>query len=131
MGDCLHKNKFTKITPLFYFRKILFWRIKYAGSAIIILGIDEKAGYKVCGIQNPDELIKKVVEQANEMEPKVRSLISFCEYEGKIIASAEIAEMDLISKPCYYSGKGKSKGSYIRVGEADLPMTEYESFNCN
>ena len=80
-------------------------------GGIILFGIDEKAGYKVCGIQNPDELQKKIVEQANEMEPKVRPLISFCEYEGKIIASAEITEMDSISKPCYYSGKGKSKGS--------------------
>ena len=98
-------------------------------GGIILFGIDEKAGYKVCGIQNPDELQKKIVEQANEMEPKVRPLISFCEYEGKIIASAEITEMDSISKPCYYSGKGKSKGSYIRVGDADLPMTEYEIYS--
>ncbi|MBR2107968.1 MAG: ATP-binding protein, partial [Treponema sp.] len=63
-------------------------------GGIILFGIDEKAGYKVCGIQNPDELEKKVVNQAKEMEPVVRPLISFCEYEGKIVASAEIAEMD-------------------------------------
>ena len=37
--------------------------------------------------------------------------------------------MDTVSKPCYYTGKGKSKGSYIRVGEADLPMTEYEIYS--
>lgn len=98
-------------------------------GGIILFGIDEKAGYKVCGIQNPDELEKKVVNQAKEMEPVVRPLISFCEYEGKIVASAEIAEMDSISKPCYYTGKGKSKGSYIRVGDADLPMTEYEIYS--
>ena len=30
-------------------------------GGIIIFGIDEKAGYKVCGIQNPDDLEKKVV----------------------------------------------------------------------
>ncbi len=98
-------------------------------GGIILFGIDEKAGYKVCGIQNPDELEKKVVEQANEMEPVVRPLISFCEYEDKIVAAAEIAEMDSVSKPCYYSGKGKSKGSYIRIGDADLPMTEYEIYS--
>lgn len=32
----------------------------------------------------------------------------------------------LFSKPCFYKGKGKSKGAYIRIGDADLPMTEYE-----
>lgn len=98
-------------------------------GGIIIFGIDEKAGYKVCGIQFPDGLETKVVEQCKEMEPVVRPVITFCEYEGKTIAAAEIAEMDTVSKPCYYTGKGKSRGSYIRVGEADLPMTEYEIYS--
>lgn len=98
-------------------------------GGIILFGIDEKNGYEVCGVKNPNLLEKKIVEQAKEMEPAVRPLITFCEYEGKTVVSAEIAEMDAISKPCYYSGKGKSKGSYIRVGEADLPMTEYEIYS--
>lgn len=98
-------------------------------GGIIIFGIDEKSGYEICGVKNPDILEKKIVEQSKEMEPVVRPLISFCEYEGKTILCAEIAEMDSINKPCYYSGKGKSKGCYIRIGEADLPMTEYEIYS--
>ena len=73
------------------------------------------------------------------MEPVVRPLFTIVKYKEKIICSAEIPEMDAISKPCYYKGKGKSKGSYIRVGDQDLPMTDdeihsYESaivFVCN
>lgn len=98
-------------------------------GGVILFGIDEKAGYEICGVKNPDLLEKKIVEQSKEMEPAVRPLISICEYEGKIILAAEIAEMDSISKPCFYSGRGKSKGSYIRVGDADLPMTEYEIYS--
>ena len=98
-------------------------------GGIILFGIDEKAGYTVCGVKNPDTLEKKIVEQAKEMEPIVRPLITICTYEGKTVLAAEIAEMEAINKPCYYSGKGKSKGSYIRVGEADLPMTEYEIYS--
>lgn len=98
-------------------------------GGIILFGIDEKAGYKVCGVKNPDILEKKIVEQAKEMEPVVRPLITLCNYHGKTILSAEIAEMEAINKPCYYSGKGKSKGSYIRVGEADLLMSEYEIYS--
>lgn len=98
-------------------------------GGIILFGIDEKAGYTVCGVQNPDILEKKIVEQAKEMEPVVRPLMSMCTYEGKVVLAAEIAEMDSISKPCYYTGKGKSKGSYIRIGDADLPMTEYEIYS--
>lgn len=98
-------------------------------GGIIIFGIDEKAGYKVCGVKNPDELQKKIVEQACEMEPVVCPLISCCTYEGKTVLAAEIPQMDSSEKPCYYTGKGKSKGSYIRVGDADLPMTEYEIYS--
>ena len=51
------------------------------------------------------------------------------EYKDKVIAACEIPELDAFSKPCYYTGKGKMKGSYIRVGDADLPMTEYEIYS--
>lgn len=98
-------------------------------GGIIIFGIDEKAGYRVCGVKNQDELQKRIVEQACEMEPVVRPLITSCTYEGKTVMAAEIAQMDSISKPRYYTGKGKSKGSYIRIGDADLPMTEYEIYS--
>ena len=98
-------------------------------GGIILFGIDEKAGYKVCGVKNPDMLEKKITEQANEMIPPVRPHITICTYDGKTIMAAEISEMDAVSKPCYYAGKGKSKGSYIRVGDADLPMTEYEIYS--
>lgn len=98
-------------------------------GGIILFGIDEKEGYKICGVQNPDELQKKIVEQSLEMEPVVRPLISLCTYEDKIIVSAEVAEMDTLNKPCFYKGLGKSRGSYIRIGDADLPMTEYEIYS--
>ena len=85
-----------------------------------------KKGYEIVGTENPQELQKKITEQSLEMEPVVRPLFTIVKYKEKIICSAEIPEMDAISKPCYYKGKGKSKGSYIRVGDQDLPMTDYE-----
>lgn len=63
------------------------------------------------------------------MEPKIRLIITICEYKGKIIASAEIPELDAFNKLCYYSRNGKMKGSYIRVGDADLLMTDYEIYS--
>ena len=98
-------------------------------GGIIIFGVDEKNNYEICGINNPDIFQKKITEQTLMMEPKIRPIITICEYEGKIIASAEIPELDIFNKPCYYSGKGKMKGSYIRVGDADLPMTDYEIYS--
>lgn len=95
-------------------------------GGIIIFGIDEKHGYKVVGIDDTQILQKKVIEQSLSMEPVVRPLFTVIKYDDKIICSAEIPEMDSFSKPCFYKGKGKSKGAYIRIGDADLPMTEYE-----
>ena len=100
-------------------------------GGIIIFGIDEKSGYKVTGINcsNPDIFQKKITEQTLKMEPNVRPSITFCHYDNKLVASVEVPELDAFSKPCYYIGKGKMKGSYIRVGDADLPMSEYEIYS--
>ncbi len=94
----------------------------------IIFGIDQ-LGYTVCGVYDPQDLQVKVTEQALQMSPAVRPLFTVAAYKGKTIVSAEIAECDPFSKPCFYKGAGRLRGSFIRVGEADLPMTEYEVYS--
>ena len=49
--------------------------------------------------------------------------------DNKVFVSAEIPGIDITERPCYYSGKGRLKGSYIRVGDSDQPMTEYEVYS--
>lgn len=63
------------------------------------------------------------------MEPVVRSLITACEMDGKVVVAAEIPGMEISNRPCYYKGKGKARGSYIRVGESDERMTDYEIYS--
>ena len=72
---------------------------------------------------------KKVTEQCNQMEPPVRAVFTVAEVEGLPICSAEIPAIDLTERPCYYRGAGRVKGSFIRVGDADLPMTDYELYS--
>lgn len=99
------------------------------GGGIIIFGIDEENGYKITGVYDPQDLQRKVVEQSLQMEPVVRPLFTVAEIEDKFIISAEIAECDIYDKPCFYRGAGRMRGSYIRVGGEDLPMTEYEIYS--
>ncbi len=99
------------------------------GGGIIIFGIDEKEHFAVCGVYDPQDLQVKVTEQANQMSPVVRPLFTVASMEDKVIISAEISECDVSEKPCYYKGAGKMRGSYIRVGDADMPMTEYEIYS--
>lgn len=99
------------------------------GGGIIIFGIDEDEGYKICGVYDPQDLQKKVTAQALQMMPVARPLFTVCKIGDAVVVSAEISECDIIDKPCYYKGTGKLRGSYVRVGEADLPMTEYEIYS--
>ena len=93
----------------------------------MIFGLDEKQDFKAVGVYDLQDLQKKVTEQCNQMEPPVRAVFTFAEYEGVWIVSAEIPSIDLTERPCYYKGAGKVRGSYIRVGDADIGMTDYES----
>ena len=99
------------------------------GGGIIVFGIDEDSGYKVVGVYDAQDLQKKVVEQSLQMEPVVRPLFTVAAVEGKIVVSAEISECDIYDKPCFYKGAGRLRGSYIRVGDSDQPMTEYEIYS--
>jgi ATP-dependent DNA helicase RecG len=99
------------------------------GGGTIIFGVDEENNYDICGVYDPQDLQVKVTAQAIQMLPIVRPLFTIVKIGEKTIVSAEIAECDIFDKPCYYSGSGKLRGSFIRVGEADMPMTEYEIYS--
>ena len=98
------------------------------GGGTIIFGIDEKAGYQITGVYDVQDLQTKVTQKALQMEPVVRPVFTVTEYQGKNIVSAEISEIDTSDKPCFYRAAGRLRGSYIRVGESDEPMTEYEVY---
>ena len=99
-------------------------------GGILLFGIDEAAGYQVVGVYDPQDLQKKVTEQCNQMEPPVRAVFTLAEWqEGVWICSAEIPALDLSERPCYYMGAGRTKGAFLRVGDADLPMTDYELYS--
>jgi len=95
----------------------------------IVFGINEKEGFIPCNVYDVQDLQKKVTEQCNQMMPPVRAVFTTVEYNGCTICSAEIPGIDLADRPCYYKGAGRLKGSFIRVGDADLPMTDYELYS--
>ena len=98
-------------------------------GGIIIFGIDEKDNFAIKGVYDAQDLQKKVTEQCKQMEPTVRALFTMCEIGEKILVSAEIPGVDVSDLPVFYKGVGRIKGSYIRVGESDEPMSEYEIYS--
>lgn len=101
-------------------------------GGILIFGIDEK-DYDVVGVYDAQDLMVQVNNQCKQMSPMVRCLFTVCEIDSKIIVSAEVPGVDVAQRPVFYSGAGRIKGSYVRVGDSDEPMSEaeiysYESF---
>lgn len=98
-------------------------------GGVIIFGIDEEQGYLECGVYDAQDLQKKINAQCLQMEPVVRPLLTVLEKDRKSFVAAEIPGIDLAERPCYYRGHGRIKGAFIRVGDSDEPMTEYEIYS--
>ncbi|MDE6404427.1 MAG: putative DNA binding domain-containing protein [Lachnospiraceae bacterium] len=98
-------------------------------GGVIVFGVDEEAGYLEQGVYDAQDLQKKINEQCLQMEPVVRPLLTVVEKDGKNFVAAEIPGMDIAERPCYYKGQGRVRGSYVRVGDSDEPMTEYEVYS--
>ncbi|MDI3298792.1 MAG: ATP-binding protein [Bacillota bacterium] len=48
--------------------------------------------------------------------------------EKKVILAVQVPEVEPQFKPCYYRPRGLYHGAYVRVGDSERPMTEYEVY---
>ena len=99
------------------------------GGGVIVFGLDEKNSFALVGVYDAQDLQKQVTEQCKQMVPAVRPLFSVCSIDDKLVVSAEIPSVDTADRPVYYAGAGKAKGSFIRVGDSDEHMSEYEIYS--
>lgn len=100
-----------------------------SGGGTILFGLDEQDGFQTCGVYDAADLMTQTTNQCLQMEPELRPLYTVTNHRGKTVVSAEIPEVEYERRPCYYKGKGRLAGSYIRVGDQDLHMTEYEIYS--
>lgn len=98
-------------------------------GGIIVFGLDETQKFSITGVYDLQDLQKKVKDQCLQMVPPVCAVFTIAEIDGKYVCSAEIPGLDISNRPCYYKGAGRLKGSFVRVGDADLHMTDYELYS--
>lgn len=95
----------------------------------LLFGLDELKNFERVGVYDPQDLQKKLMEVGEAMTPVIRPVLSVYDEEGKVFVAAEIPPVDLSERPCFKTSKGRLKGAYVRVGEGDKPMTEYEVYS--
>lgn len=98
-------------------------------GGIILFGLDEKQNFAKVGVYDAQDLQKKLMEVGEEMTPVVRPVLSVYNEKDLVFVAAEIPPLDLADRPCFKSARGRLKGSFVRVGDADKPMTEYEVYS--
>lgn len=98
-------------------------------GGVIVFGLDEKQGFASVGVYDSQDLQHRASEQCKQMSPIVRPVFSVCEMDGKQFVGMEIPAVEAAERPVYYKGAGKWQGSYVRVGDADERMTDYEIYS--
>ncbi|HXA61837.1 MAG TPA: ATP-binding protein [Streptosporangiaceae bacterium] len=91
----------------------------------IILGLDERAGFAPARGFDPvrDGLAGMC---ADDLQPPIRVAIDIMPFEGAQFVVADIPEIDPAAKPSYVKDRGEYQGSFIRGGDGDRKLTEYE-----
>jgi len=100
----------------------------HTGGGVSILGLDEARGFAAVGVGNPQQTLAELSDQASRMEPPLRLTPAVVQVEGKPVIVFEVPECDYRRKPCHYGPAGMNSGSYIRVGNTNRQMTDYEIF---
>ena len=99
------------------------------GGGVLLFGLDEATNFSIVGVGNPHRLQEDLTALASaDMEPALRPTFEIDEIDGKVVVAAEIEEVPATQKPCYFKPAGLSNGAYIRVGNTNRQMTEYEVF---
>ncbi|MFF5291529.1 ATP-binding protein [Paractinoplanes globisporus] len=97
-----------------------------AGGGRVLLGIDEKSGFTVTGVDDPAAMEAQLGAVCSEMEPPVRAEIRTVVLDGKSVVLCAVPPIPRDQRPCHKRSLGPWAGSRIRVADGDRKLTDYE-----
>ncbi|MGH3822254.1 MAG: ATP-binding protein [Pseudonocardiaceae bacterium] len=96
-------------------------------GGLIILGVDESAGFTPVRLPAParlrDDLVSAVSDQ---LEPPIRPGVELVEVDNAVLVVAKIDPLPSDQRPCYVKSRGIANGSFVRIGDGDRRMTQAE-----
>lgn len=96
----------------------------------MILGLSPET-FAASGIPNLDSLQRDVANACAEMEPPIRATFdAFILERSRRVLVVSVPECERSQRPCFYRPRGLSGGSYVRLGDTDRQMTDYEVQAC-
>ena len=78
------------------------------------------------GLSDPKKTRADTSALCVEREPPVRAVIEQLQVDGVDVVVMELAEMPVDQKPCYLKSRGLMGGAYIRIGDSNRQLTQYE-----
>lgn len=95
-------------------------------GGILIVGLSEEEGFAPVLNFDPVSARDSLVGFCERLTPVVRPEIEIVPFESGRILVAEIPGLEMADKPCYVTDRGRYGGSYIRSGDGDRRLTQYE-----
>lgn len=96
-------------------------------GGVLVLGLSEKDDFAPVAGFDAKKMSDALANACRtQVIPPVNAAIYVLELDGAPIVAAYIPEASLSEKPCYVAKSTMYDGSYIRVGDGDRKLTEYE-----
>ncbi|MGC4000309.1 MAG: ATP-binding protein [Anaeromyxobacter sp.] len=96
------------------------------GGGLIILGLDEDDGFAAVGVLDARKVQGDLASMCADMQPRLSPRIETVRFEGKTLVTCAVPELSSSEKPCYYVPAGLKNGAFLRVGDGDRKLSEYE-----
>ncbi|MEV5448231.1 ATP-binding protein, partial [Streptomyces sp. NPDC052644] len=94
------------------------------GGGTIILGLDERTGFRPVPLADPQILKQGLATKARAYTPPVRLSIDDGVVDGKPVIVARVHECDPSAKPCRVTATGTA---YLRGYDGDFPLSDLET----